>query len=116
MNTASIGPWACGRTYPKSRFLQAQKGRWRGSLSSTEAPAICHCPSAVAPSFTKNRTKPNQLFGEKLSLRRYQHSRSFFHRTKHSSPTSCGNSNNPDSVLDGDESLLKKKRCSIRHG
>src|SRR6266700_2483332 len=93
MNPASIGPWACGRMYPKSRFLRAQKGRRRGSLSSTEAPEICHCPWAVVRSFMKNRTKPNQLFGEKLSLRRCRHSRSFSHRTKHLSPTNCGNSN-----------------------
>src|SRR5437899_352987 len=92
MKAASTGPWACGRTYPKSRFRRAKKGRRRGSLSSTEAPAICHCPSAAVRLFTKNRTKPNQLFAEKLSLRPYQHSRSFFHRTKHLSPTSCESS------------------------
>src|SRR6266852_6169680 len=92
MNPASIGPWACGRKYPKSRFLRAKKGRRRGSLSSTEAPAICHCPSAVVRSFTKNLTKPNQLFGEKLSSRRHQHSRSSFHQTKRSSPTRCESS------------------------
>src|SRR5229473_940188 len=92
MNPASIGPWVCGGRYPKSRFLLGQEGPRRGSLSSTEPPAICHYPSAVVCLFTKNRTKPNQLFGEKLSLRPYQHSRSFFHRTKYLSPTSCESS------------------------
>src|SRR5713101_5686782 len=93
MNRGSIGPWAFAERCRKSRFLRAQKGPRQASLSSTEAPAICHCPWAVVRLFTKNRTKPNQLFGEKLSLRPYQHSRSFSHRTKHLSPTSCENSN-----------------------
>src|SRR5260370_9372888 len=88
MNRGSIGPWAFAERYRKSGFLRAQKGPRQASLSSTEAPAICHCPWAVVRLFTKNRTKPNQLFGEKLSLRPYLHSRSFFHRTRHLWPTS----------------------------
>src|SRR5437763_15638515 len=98
--------------YPKSRLLREQKGRRRGPLSSTEAPAICHCPSAVVRSFMKNRMKPNQLFGEMLSLRRYQHSRSFFRQTKHLSPTNCASSN-PAVVGLGKESIVSPE-LSIR--